>query len=103
MMEQFFDFAVADLPRYQLMNQSTLPGFVPSARAYAPSVAVMELFARRMADAGVTDPAHLDLATAILDGLVSQQLANDPGGDRYRRLLDQALTMFADHVGLPQE
>jgi hypothetical protein len=30
--------------------------------------------------------------------LASQQLANDPGGDRYIRLVDDAGAMFADHV-----
>ena len=34
-------------------------------------------------------------------GLASQQLANDPGGDRYIRLIDDAVTMFADHVLRP--
>lgn len=37
--EAFFDFAVADLPRYQLMNQRTIPGFRPSEQAYAAAVA----------------------------------------------------------------
>jgi hypothetical protein len=38
----FFDFAAADLARHQLMNQRTIPGFVPSAEAYAPAVEVLE-------------------------------------------------------------
>jgi hypothetical protein len=33
--------------------------------------------------------------------VASQQLANDPGGDRYIRLIDDAVTMFADHVLRP--
>jgi AcrR family transcriptional regulator len=33
----FFDFAVADPVRYQLMNQRTIPGFEPSPESYAPS------------------------------------------------------------------
>jgi AcrR family transcriptional regulator len=32
--EAFFDFAAADLARYQLMNQRTIPGFRPSEEAY---------------------------------------------------------------------
>src|SRR5262245_25734655 len=28
--QTFFDFAAADLARYQLMNQRTIPGFTPS-------------------------------------------------------------------------
>ncbi len=42
--------------------------------------------------------ADVDLWTAVIAGLASQQLANDPGGDRFIRLIDDAVTMFADHV-----
>jgi AcrR family transcriptional regulator len=38
----FFDFAVADLPRYQLMNQRSVPGFEPSEESYAPAVEGLE-------------------------------------------------------------
>ena len=34
----------------------------------------------------------------MVSGLASQQLANDPGGDRYIRLITNAVTMFADQV-----
>ncbi|HWU22464.1 MAG TPA: TetR/AcrR family transcriptional regulator, partial [Nocardioides sp.] len=37
----FFDYAVADLARHQLMNQRTIPGFEPSPEAFAPSVRVV--------------------------------------------------------------
>src|SRR5579864_7715398 len=40
--ETFFDFAVADLARYQLMNQRTIPGFQPSGEAYAHAIAAYE-------------------------------------------------------------
>src|SRR5438128_1245340 len=40
--EAFFDFAAADLARYQLMNQRTIPDFRPSEEAYAQSLAVYE-------------------------------------------------------------
>ena len=44
---------------------------------------------------------HFDLFTAIVGGLINAQQANDPGGDRWARLLDVAIDMFADHLGLP--
>jgi len=53
---------------------------------------------RVLARAGLRDEADFDLWTAVVAGLASQQLANDPGGDRYLRLIDAAVTMFADHV-----
>ncbi len=58
--------------------------------------------ARRFAAAEI--PAELRAALRAVARLLvefaahSQQLANDPGGDRYIRLIDDAVTMFADHV-----
>lgn len=97
----FFDYAVADPARNQLMNQRTIPGFVPSAESYAPAVEVMNRARDELAGLGVRGDDKLDLLIALIGGLVHSQLANDPGGDRWARLLDQAVDMFADHVGLP--
>ncbi len=36
----------------------------------------------------------LDIWTALLSGIMQQQWANDPGGDRWKRLLDDVI----DHV-----
>jgi hypothetical protein len=44
-----------------------------------------------MAEAGVREPAELDLWTAVLTGLATQQISNDPGGDRWSRLVDTAV------------
>ncbi|MEO5710084.1 MAG: TetR/AcrR family transcriptional regulator [Nocardioidaceae bacterium] len=96
----FFDFAVADLARHQLMNQRTVPGFVPSQESYAPAIAVIALLRDRVASYGITRDQDVDLFTAIVGGLVDAQLANDPGGDRYGRLLDRAIDMYADNLGL---
>ena len=97
----YFDYAVADLARNQLMNQRTLPSFVPSAEAYAPAVEVLDRTKKYFATLGIENPGHLDLFVAILGGLVDAQQANDPGGDRWGRLVDEAIDMFADHLGLP--
>ena len=97
----FFDYAVSDLPRHQLMNQRTIPGFVPSPAAYEPAVAVLELFREHAAAHGVRTAEDVDLYTALVSGLIDAQLANDPGGDRWARLLDRAIDMYADHLGLP--
>lgn len=50
-----------------------------------------------LADAGIHDPAASDLVTAVVSGLISQQTANEPGGDRWIRLCDDALQMFFDY------
>lgn len=99
--EHFFDFSVADLARYQLMNQRSIPGFVPSEAAYAPSVEVMGNLIATVHRLGVADQYDLDLFLAVAGGLVDMQLANDPGGDRWRRQLPRVIDMFADDVGLP--
>jgi hypothetical protein len=31
-------------------------------------------------------------------GFAAQQLANDPGGNRWLRLVDQAVEVYADHL-----
>ena len=83
----FFDFAVGDLARHQLMNLRTIPGFEPSAEAYAPAVRGAARSARRHRRAhGITRQEDLDLYVALVGGLVDAQLANDPGGDRWSRL-----------------
>jgi hypothetical protein len=56
-----------------------------------------------MAGLGVTSNADVDLFTALVSGLVDQQWANDPGGTRWARLIDRAIDMYADAVGLPKE
>ncbi|MDV3297139.1 MAG: TetR/AcrR family transcriptional regulator [Brachybacterium paraconglomeratum] len=100
----FFDFAVADLPRHQLMNLRTIPGFEPTAEAYAPALATMELTRELFARHGVTAQEDLDLYVALVGGLVDSQHANDPGGDRWSRLLDRAVDMYVDDLrrhGIP--
>jgi AcrR family transcriptional regulator len=101
MVTSFADFCVADLVRFQLMNQRMIVDFSPSEASYAPSVRVMELFEKRMADLGVARAEDVDLCVAIVGGLIDAQFANDAGGDRFVRLLPRAIDVFADDVGLP--
>ncbi len=97
----YFDFCAADPARHLLMSQRSIPDFTPSPAAYAPAVEVIERLRERLATLGVRDDASVDLYTALIGGLVDQQLANDPGGDRWARLLDRAMDMYADEMNLP--
>jgi AcrR family transcriptional regulator len=99
----YFDFAVAFPARHELMSLRTIPDFTPTAEGYAPSVAVMEGFVARMARHGVSKQDDLDIFVAIVSGMVDTQLANDPGGDRWSRLLDRAIDMFADSIAATTE
>jgi AcrR family transcriptional regulator len=94
----FLDFCLEDPARYQLLFQRTIPGFEPSPESYAASVEGLDLTRRLLAEAGGNDPTDLDLYTAITTGLVDQQLSNDPGGDRWYRLLDAAVDMFFAYI-----
>lgn len=101
MVKTFVDFCLADLARFQLMNQRMLLDFEPSPDSYAPSQQVMSLFRERLSRIGVRHDADVDLCVAIIGGIVDAQLANDPGGDRWIKQLRRAMDMFADEVGLP--
>jgi AcrR family transcriptional regulator len=101
--EHYFDFAVADLARHQLMDVNVVPNFQPSAEAYAPAVEVYGLMLDLLRGLGITtdEDADTDTYTALIGGLVNQELANDPGGQRWRRLIPRVLSMFADDLSLP--
>jgi len=95
----YFEFCVADPVRYQLLFQRTIPGFVPSDASYAKAVEVLALLRQELAEVGlVGDQADEDLLTALSSGLVDQQIANDPGGDRWARLVDEVADMAYDHI-----
>jgi hypothetical protein len=99
--ETFFDFATADLARHQLMNERIIHEFEPSPEAYGEAVATYERLRDQMHHWGVRKQADLDLWTALLSGVINQQHANDPGGNRWRRQLPRLVDMFCDEVGVP--
>ena len=94
----FVDFCTGDTARYQLLFQRTIPGFTPSSESYAVAVSVYEQMREQLATVGVRDDAAMDLWTAVLTGLADQQISNDPGGDRWTRLVDRAVDMLLADV-----
>lgn len=94
----FVEFCAADVARYQLLFQRTIPGFEPSAESFAISEANLAELGELLGRCGVSDPENLDLFTALITGLTDQQLSNDPGGDRWIRLIDDAVEMFYEHT-----
>jgi AcrR family transcriptional regulator len=95
---RFVEFCTSDPARYQLLFQRTIPGFEPSAESYAHAVRALDLTRKYLARNGVTDPRHVDTWTAVTTGLVDQQIANDPGGDRWTRLIDDVVRMLLTHA-----
>jgi hypothetical protein len=72
----------------------TRPDPAKTSEAYA-------LLMEELQGMGIATQDAADIYTAITGGLVNQQLANDPGGGRWRRLVPRVITMFADDLGLP--
>jgi AcrR family transcriptional regulator len=94
----FIDLTLEEPVRAQLLFQRPIPGFEPSPESYALAQEFFERSRRRFVDAGL-DPDHdLDMYTALTAGIVAQQLANDPGGTRWTRLVDEMMEMFMAHV-----
>ena len=85
---RFVEFSAEDVQRYHFLFQRTIPNFEPSAEAYATALQVVDEMRTRLAAAGVRDDAAFDVWTALVSGLAAQQIANDPGGDRWLRHID---------------
>jgi AcrR family transcriptional regulator len=94
----FLAFCTDDLPRYQLLFTRVIPGWTPSEAAYAVSRASYARMATWLAELGITDPRALDLWTGLTSGFAAQQVANDPGGDRWVALFDDAVEMFVRQI-----
>lgn len=94
----FVGFCAADSARYQLLFQRTIPGFEPSPESFRISEDALAEFGAYLVSLGVDSPEALDLFTALGTGLADQQISNDPGGDRWIRLIDDAVEMFYEHM-----
>ena len=94
----FVTFAAEDRARYELLFLRTIPDFEPTPESYAVAVDVFNRARAILTGVGLHNAEDFDLWTALVSGLSSQQLANDPGGDRYIGLIDNAVAMFSEHV-----
>jgi AcrR family transcriptional regulator len=94
----FVEFCASDFARYQLLFQRTVPGFEPSPESFKISQDNLAELGAVLGRYGLSDPETVDLFTALSTGLTDQQLSNDPGGDRWIRLIDEAVEMFYEHI-----
>jgi AcrR family transcriptional regulator len=90
----------------QLLNWRPVPGFEPSAEAFAPSIELVQDIRRLLAaaaDRGELDTAAASeegaaLLSALIAGVMSQQLANQPrtpwDQGRFTRLTPRVLQLF---------
>jgi AcrR family transcriptional regulator len=95
---EFVAFCQESPARYQLMFTRAVPGWEPSPDAYGVSLAGYRRAATALARLGIEGERALDLFTAMTAGLAAQQMANDPDGDRWRRLAGDAVRMLLAHL-----
>ena len=96
--QRWVEFCASDVVRYQLLFQRPIPGFEPSPDSYAHAVRALDLTREYLARQGLKDPRHVDMWTAMTTGLVDQQISNEPGGDRWTRLIEDVVGMVLAHV-----
>jgi AcrR family transcriptional regulator len=97
----------------QLMFWRPVPDFEPSPQAFAVSVTQMADTRTEIADAiergdivkGTDVDEAVRMLTVLISGIVSQQMANEPGATfadgQFSRLTDQAVDMYLNHYRPP--
>jgi AcrR family transcriptional regulator len=105
-MEAAGRWAAANPILAQLLFWRPVPGYQPSAEAFAPAMQITGLLRSALHDAAARGQVHPDAATdpgmellSIMHfGVISQHLANDPGSDwehgRYTRRHREILPLF---------
>ena len=105
-MEATARWAVANPVLAQLLFWRPVPGYQPSAEAFAPARQIIDLLRSALADAAARGQVHPDAATdagmellSIMHfGIISQHLANDADRDwdhgRYTRRHREILALF---------
>ncbi len=81
---------------HQLLFQRTIPGFAPSP---ASREVALQFYSRAQAVLADVDADHqddIDIFSSLVAGLCDQQIANDPGGDRWVQHVPRVVTMFLD-------
>ncbi|MFF7144285.1 TetR/AcrR family transcriptional regulator [Streptomyces sp. SID2888] len=99
-------WAMANPVLAQLLYWRPVPGFEPTPQAFEPAVQQLEILREALqaaVHAGQLSPAAADeegmaLYTALMSGVISQQLANEPSAQaeegRFTRLTWTAVDMF---------
>jgi AcrR family transcriptional regulator len=91
-------FSSQDVDRHQLLFQRTIPGFEPSPGSFDLALEFYSI-ARRLGEAaGIRTQDEMDILSALVNGLAHQQIANDPGGERWVRLAGPVVEMFLADV-----
>jgi AcrR family transcriptional regulator len=92
------DFSSRNIVRHRLLFDRTIPGFEPSEEAFRPAIEFYRVGVRFLTAAGATAPDDADVLSGLVAGLAHQQVANDPGGDRWVVLIPRVVDMFLADV-----
>ena len=93
----FVTTAAEDPTRFELLFHRPIPGFAPSPENLALGLSHLATTRQLAAAAGLRSERAFDLFMATTRGLVALQNANEPGGDRWIRLVDDAVDMVVAH------
>jgi len=88
------EWSGADVVRYQMLFQRSIPGFEPSPDSWALALEYYDIASDVIRAAGLTERSDIDLFSALVSGMSSQQAANDPGGTRWAEHAELAVDMF---------
>lgn len=94
-------FASGHLVLHQLLFQRTIPGFAPSPASWAAALEFYDRAQSILARAGVQHQDDVDIFTSLVAGLCDQQIANDPGGDRWVKHVPRVVAMFLANATPP--
>lgn len=90
----FLEFCVDNPGRFHLMLQRSVPDFVPSAESLDVAARSLELMMDRARAAGIRTDDDLDLLRVLINGMASEQIANEPGGRRFIAQAERAVSLL---------
>jgi AcrR family transcriptional regulator len=90
----FTGFCMQDTARAQLLFQRTVPAFEPTEDSYRLALEALDDTRAMLRRAGARRKGDVDVWTAMLMGLVTQQVSNEPGGTRWIDRCDDVVDMF---------
>ncbi|OZC50939.1 TetR family transcriptional regulator [Rhodococcus sp. 06-621-2] len=79
---------------HQMLFQRTIPGFAPSPASWEVALEFYGRAREVLARVGAEDQDDIDIFSSLIAGLCDQQIANDPGGDRWVQHVPRVVAMF---------
>jgi AcrR family transcriptional regulator len=91
-------FTLAHPVHFQLMSYRTIPGFEPSEESFEIAKRAYANSFDSWYELGPVRQNDVNLVIALINGLIGQQLANDPDGNGWVRLTDEGLDLILDNI-----